>query len=231
MDSDYNTRLFSGGLRKRYHEARFHWVASQLQALGLNGASMLEFGCFDGKLLRFLPQAPSHYIGVDANWEGGLDLARQHYQGPGYSFYECHAPRELAQIPGKVEVIVAMETLEHLPRHQLGAYLMTLAEKCEGYMLVTVPNELGLPFFTKHLAKVARRSNIEKYSPREFVFQTLKQTQYVEQNQHKGFDYRELKAMLNDFGTVEHIDPVFPGGSLELSFTVGMVMRRAGGRA
>lgn len=231
MDSDYNTRLFSGGLRKRYHEARFHWVAQQLQTLGLSGATMLEFGCFDGKLLRFLAQPPVHYVGVDANWEGGLDLARQHYSGPSFAFYECHAPPDLAQIPGRADVVVSMETLEHLPRHQLGPYLLALADKCERYMLITVPNELGLPFFTKHLAKVARKSNIEHYSPKEFLFQTFMQSRYVEQNQHKGFDYRELAALLKDFGSLEAVVPVFPGGALALSFTVGMVLKRGSGRA
>ncbi|MFM7201735.1 MAG: hypothetical protein ACKO6N_13175 [Myxococcota bacterium] len=223
-ESDYNKRLFSRGIRRVYHEARFHWVADQLRMRGLEGVSLFELGCFDGKLLKFLSTPPSRYVGVDANWEGGLDLARQRWKDPRFEFHACHSPEDIAAVPGRCQVGVSMETLEHLPRAQLDAYLKVLVERCEHTLIITVPNELGIPFFLKHLSKVALGNASEHYSPREFMFQTLRQTQYVAQDNHKGFDHRVLARLLERYGTLERYEAVFPPLSRSLCLTVGMVL-------
>ena len=71
----YNQRLFSGGPRAWYHLARFRWIQAEVARRGCRTDSLLELGCFDGKLLDFIQPAPRRYVGFDANWEGGLDLA------------------------------------------------------------------------------------------------------------------------------------------------------------
>jgi hypothetical protein len=68
----YNERLFSGGVRAFFHLARFRWFQNELQRRGIMPRKVLELGCFDGKVLRFLPQPPQRYVGFDANWESGL---------------------------------------------------------------------------------------------------------------------------------------------------------------
>lgn len=72
----YNERLFSRGLRRKLHLARFHWVNAEITRWHGSSRSVLELGCFDGKLIDFLSDKPSRYVGFDANWEGGLDAAK-----------------------------------------------------------------------------------------------------------------------------------------------------------
>jgi hypothetical protein len=61
-----------------------------------NDPSYSELGCFDGKVLDFLPSRPDYYVGYDANWEGGLDLARQRWGSfPNYHFRVCTTPAEM----------------------------------------------------------------------------------------------------------------------------------------
>jgi hypothetical protein len=54
----YNERLFSRGLRSKLHYARFNWFVAQLKKRKCSASSVLELGCFDGKLIDFLPGQP-----------------------------------------------------------------------------------------------------------------------------------------------------------------------------
>lgn len=79
LNESYNARLFeSGGLRSRYHNARYHWVANELNKLGLMTPRIIELGCFDAKTLNFIDK-PSYYLGLDADWENGLTEGRKQW--------------------------------------------------------------------------------------------------------------------------------------------------------
>src|SRR5919205_2575279 len=73
----YNQRLFSGNWRSRIHLRRFYWLAAQMRRLRLDGARIIELGCFDGKLIDLLDWPPAYYLGLDANWEGGLEAGKR----------------------------------------------------------------------------------------------------------------------------------------------------------
>ena len=54
----YNERLFSGGFRSKLHLARFRWLQSEIAKRKCRIDSVLELGCYDGKLIEFLPKKP-----------------------------------------------------------------------------------------------------------------------------------------------------------------------------
>ncbi|MEZ2354105.1 class I SAM-dependent methyltransferase, partial [Caballeronia sp. RCC_10] len=139
----YNERLFSGGVRGRFHLARFHWVSRELVRRRFAINSVLELGCFDGKLIEFLPAAPKKYVGYDANWEGGLDIAAKKWGGhANFTFYEATQPDQMTLAEDeRSDVAVSMETLEHVPPHLVDGYLRKIAHHLDGYLFVTVPNE------------------------------------------------------------------------------------------
>lgn len=62
----YNDRLFSKVIRKFFNLARFHWAGKSLQKMGHSPQNVVEVGCFDGKLIGFLPKKPLRYVGYDA---------------------------------------------------------------------------------------------------------------------------------------------------------------------
>jgi hypothetical protein len=190
----YNERLFKSGPRKFYHLARFNWVRRQVAACGLKNLRLVEVGCFDGRLINEIGDSVAEYVGLDANWEGGLDLGRNKFAGRNeIKFIKAVDPSPLAAFPnGYFNAAAALETLEHISPDMVGDYLDELARITKGHIFITVPNELGPVFLMKRVAKAILYGHVEPYSWRELAAATLYRSDLVGRNQHKGFDYREL---------------------------------------
>ncbi|HEY7986877.1 MAG TPA: hypothetical protein VIE17_08145 [Methylophilaceae bacterium] len=93
-------------------------------------------------------------------------------------------------------IAVTMETLEHVPPQMVDAYLRKIAEHLEGYFFVTVPNEKGIVFLAKWLAKKILSKDAESYSISELANATLGRMDLVARREHKGFDHW-LKTLKN----------------------------------
>ena len=224
----YNERLFDSGLRRRLHLARFQWCSNEISRLGCPQESVFELGCFDGKLIDFLPKKPRRYKGFDANWESGLDLARKKWgDEPNYSFFKALSAEEINLKPEEnYDIAVVMETLEHVPPSLVSPYLKKIASHLKGYLFVTVPNEKGFLFLAKWVAKKIFSRDAEKYTLFELWNAFLGRMHLVQRREHKGFDYRSLISEIE-----EHFDIVrvsgHPFGFLPvwLCFGVGIVAR------
>ncbi len=205
----YNERLFgASGLRRRYHEARFRWLALTLRRLGCAPRSVLELGCFDGKTIAWLPRIPVRYVGYDANWEGGLDLARRAWRGKaGIEFHDCRSPSDIRLDGETFDAVICMDTLEHLPPAAFPEYVDILSRAAKGYVLVTVPNEKGIAFAAKYLVKSALGGN-EPYTIREAVDAVLGRTDRIARREHKGFDYAEVIALLGRRLAIESVSGI-----------------------
>jgi len=190
----YNERLFSGGLRGRLHIARFNWLAREIADRKCPSNSVLELGCFDGKAIAYLPAKPARYVGYDANWENGLDIARVQWKGErNFSFIEATKPEQMNLTDGdRFDIGISMETLEHVPPDMVDAYLQKIAQHLNGYFFVTVPNERGVLFLGKWLIKKLFSKDADDYTFRELVNATLGRMHSVERDEHKGFDYEAL---------------------------------------
>jgi 2-polyprenyl-3-methyl-5-hydroxy-6-metoxy-1,4-benzoquinol methylase len=227
VDTGYNERLFSSGLRKRLHQARFIWIHKKLLELGCPRDRVIELGCFDGKVLDFLPGKPRYYVGYDADWEDALTLARERWKEyPNYHFRYCVTPEEMVLGEDRFDIAIAMETLEHIPDETVARYLAKLAEVTDQYILITAPNEKGVVFFFKYLVKLLF-GEVEKHSLAEFVNATLGRMDRIKRGHHKGFDYDRLARLVAEhFDVVEVSALPFAALPTALSFTVGIVARR-----
>ncbi len=221
----YNERLFSSGIRRYLHLARFFWLARQLRSLDCQYDSVVELGCFDGKVLDFLPIEPHHYAGFDANWEGGLELARERWHAfPDFVFQECHAPDEMTLQKEAFDLAICMDTLEHIPPNLVGPYLERLTHAMRHYVLVTVPNEKGLMFLSKFLLKRIIVGETQPYTLAEVLAATLGRMEQVERNEHKGFDYAWIIRSLSQYCHITHVSGYpFPWLPLALNFGVGII--------
>jgi SAM-dependent methyltransferase len=225
---DYNERLFSGGLRSKLHLARFHWVSDQIKRLGCPADAVLEIGCFDGKLLQYLEHPPARYAGFDANWENGLDLARERWgDRPGWTFTEAEDAEALG-LDGEVfDVAVVMETLEHLTPETVDGYLRAIAAHLDGYLFVTVPNEKGLVFLSKYTTKKLLGGGTERYSFGDLVNATLGRMHKIDRTkhagEHKGFDYRWLIGEIGKYFDVQQVQGL-PMGSLPPAMNYGVAI-------
>lgn len=199
MDSDYNRRLFqTSWLRRKYHSARFEWVSEVFSKASLNGDRVLELGCFDGRLLDYIPE-PEYYVGIDGNWEGGLDLARKRFAGNTKKLLiESTTPESLRQFDSKsFTTCVSLETIEHILPELVDEYLQELARILRGDLLITVPNEKGPVLLAKKIAKRMISSPSEQYSWAELFNASIGRLHRVERNDHKGFDYAELVRQIS----------------------------------
>jgi len=227
VDTGYNERLFSSGLRRRLHQARFLWIQRKVLELRCPSARVIELGCFDGKVLDFFPNKPSYYVGYDADWEDALELAREKWKAhPNYHFRYCITPEEMVLGEDRFDIAIAMETLEHVPEETVAPYIAKLAGVTEQYILITAPNEKGIVFFFKYLVKLLF-GEVERHSLGEFVNATLGRMDRIKRGHHKGFDYERLTSLVADYFDVVEVSGLpFAALPTALSFTVGIVARR-----
>lgn len=224
----YNERLFSGGLRSKLHYARFHWFKTKVERLNCQISSVLELGCFDGKLITFFPSKPLRYVGFDANWEGGLDIARSKWADePNFFFYEASSPEDMHLEKDDIfSIAVSMETLEHVPPQMVDGYLRKIAQHLDGYFFVTVPNEKGILFLTKWLIKKTLRADVQHYTISELINATLGRMDRVARREHKGFDYDLLIKQIAQYFDVIDVSGI-PFGCFppSLCFGIGIVAK------
>ena len=223
----YSEELFGKGLYARHHLARFEWLGRKVEALAdAAEISVLEVGCHDGRALSYIPRRVRRYAGFDAGWGGGLERGRERFATEqNYSFIESTNPRDVESFTEKFDFIICMETLEHLDTAVLEQYVHAFAAKLRGFLLITVPNEKGIPFLVK--ATGSRVLGIERYYPyttAEFFWAVLGRLNRVRRIEHKGFDYARLVSLIRNLFqsvSVEGISPLRLPPSLSL--TIGIV--------
>jgi len=233
----YNERLFrAGSLRVLYHQQRFQWVRDVLRRLNLNPASVVELGCFDGRLLDNLPSLPSTYVGLDAGWEGGLNLAQSTRATNSIRFLCSTDPVDLSRFPeGSFSLGVAIETMEHISPQLIDDYIAQLSRIVDGHLLVSVPNEKGVPLLLRQSVKSLMSWNEEgssdKYTAREFLDGVLGRMDRIARHEHKGFDYDALVRQIAKRFEIASVEGI-PSRALppSLSFSVGIVARTARAR-
>ena len=226
--ADYNQRLFAKpGLRSYYHLSRFRWLHERLHQES-KPLRIVELGCFDGRVLQYTPATVERYVGLDANWEGGLDLGRAAYAGrPEISLIECSCAETLRQFPDRsFNTAVSLETLEHIPEPAMREYLAEIARVTDGHFFVSVPNEMGPVFLAKYLMKRAVYGDSENYTLKEIIAATARQSHKVRRHEHKGFDYRRLIDELAVHFEILRVEGLASFGlPPALSLSVGIVAR------
>lgn len=226
----YNERLFQKGFRSYIHLARFAWLRKMAIRFTENKRlRVLELGCFDGRSIDWLPSQPLLYDGFDANWEGGLDIGRVRYTGIStIRFHECSSPEEMVVDTDDYDLGISLETIEHIPPAIVDGYLQKISHSVNNVALFTVPNETGLPFLIKYIAKkvLYRDSKDEEYSIAEFWNELFGNTSKVHRNEHKGFNYQEFIQQLDQYFEIMSVTGI-PIGWLpaSLSFNIGIVAR------
>lgn len=224
----YNDRLLSNGLRGRLNYSRFHWLSQSLKKLKCDPKSVLELGCYDAKSIHFLPVKPERYVGLDASWEKGLDLAKAKWKDEkNYEFLYCCVPDDIT-LAEVFEICICMETLEHVPPDLIEPYLDKLARRTDKYILVTVPNEKGPVFAAKYLIK-RLFGDYEKYTFGEFLNATLGRMHKVRRREHKGFDYATIINSLSKYFDIVEVSPLpFRWLPRELGYFVAIIGMKRG---
>ncbi|NDV87835.1 hypothetical protein GTW51_14100 [Aurantimonas aggregata] len=75
-------------------------------------------------------------------------------------------------------------------------------------ILVTVPVEIGPVFASKYIYKRVTQGKGHAYSLSDYIYQSVGMSHKVEQDNHKGFDYRRLVSMMERHFHIERVSGI-----------------------
>jgi hypothetical protein len=205
----YNLRLFSGW-RAVHHYRRFYWLRNKLSNFNLKDLSIIELGCYDGKIINFFEIYPKEYLGLDANWEKGLNIAKKVHNDKKFaSFQKCNTPEAIPD-KKKWDIGISMQTFEHIPKYSVEDYLLKLSKIIKKRLYITIPIERGFAFILASLTRIPKKL-FSRYSIRELVWSFLGKLDKIERIEgHKGFDDRIFLKQLSKYFHILDIEGLFP---------------------
>lgn len=227
--NSYNSRLFEGkNLRSFFHNSRFHWLRNKLSLINDNQLHVFELGCFDGRSINYFPFRPEKYTGFDADWEGGVSDAQKNIDIPNYEFVKSSNPEDLLIYDeNNFDISISMETIEHIDPNSVENYINQIHRITKNYFYITVPNEKGVVFLVKHLAKKVIYGGTQDYTNSEVFYAAIGKLGKVKRDDHKGFDYEKMIEMVSKKFDIISIEPVpFHFLPTPLGFTIGIVAKK-----
>jgi SAM-dependent methyltransferase len=126
--------LQSGGTSS---EAIYSRVAQVIAAHATEAQVLIDVGCGRGELFGFVGDRCKRYIGVDVVRYGELPATVE--------FVPADLNVEAISLPdGSADVVVAVETIEHLENPRQFMRELTRLARSGGWVVVTTPNQLSL---------------------------------------------------------------------------------------
>ncbi len=227
-------------LRAFLHRARLRTILNVLRRAALGSAGRLaDFGCSNGFILSTLRATRFAFPG----WElWGFDHApayidaarRRDIAGARFEPFDLDLPDD--EPADGFDLVLCLETLEHTGNYRIGLGKLARATRAGGYLLISVPNERGLPGVLKFFGrKVLMRHTYDGFfrgRPQGPYVRALLSGEDLERfrepprhgwAEHLGFDIRRFEAFLDaellsegSFELIERRRPVLGFGRLYL---------------
>lgn len=222
------------------HRARLRTIVEALRRAEIGPSGRLaDFGCSNGFILSELRAGRFPHPG----WElWGFDHAPGHIEtarrrqiaGARFEMFDLDLPDY--EPPHEFDVVLCLETLEHTGSYRTGLGKLARATRAGGYLLISVPNELGVPGVLKFFGrKILMRQNYEGFfrgQPQGPYVRALLRGENLEPfrepprhgwAEHLGFDIRRFEASLGEqllatesFELIKRLRPSFGFGRLYL---------------
>ncbi len=197
----YEQRQSQNRLLTWVHSLRYRHLVRLLEDLP-QPISVLEIGCDSGRLYDTLK---AHYdirfTGIDVA-EDRVAIARERYRGdPNFSAHLGSAA-DLLPLDGPYDVIVALETFEHIAEPDVITILAAIAKMAPRRFICTVPVEIGPAVFFKNLTSVLTGYIRHRdYTWRDTFWASVYRLDNVpvHNRRHIGFDWRWLAYSVHFF--------------------------------
>jgi len=196
--SPYEQNQSFNALTAWLHSLRYRQIVQVFRGLAAQRSQpirVVEIGCAHAKLFGVLDaQFSIDYVGIELE-ASFAELARQRYGGRGnFQLIEGSALSALGTLASP-DVVVALETLEHIPEHDVVRLIEQVAALRPSLFVCSVPVEVGPAVWAKNLGSLATGYMRHKeYSWRETWWAGLYQLDKLPPHEtgHKGFDWRWL---------------------------------------
>ena len=126
------------GPARHHNKKRISYMLSAIERLGSKNPKILDAGCGDGVITKYLAQVPgARVVGVDYN---SLRLRRAKKILPNVEFKVGNL-RRLSFKDGSFDVVVAHHVLEHIKNDTAILRELSRVVKRKGIIIIGVPNE------------------------------------------------------------------------------------------
>jgi Methyltransferase domain len=181
------------------HSLRYKNILAQVNALVQKNKGrqikVVEIGCAHAKLYSILNNLfDIDYTGIEID-PISLDIARSRYAiNPNFRVINDSAENALAYLKN-VDIVVALETLEHIPEHVVVRIVEAIAVSKPSLFVCSVPVEVGPAIWLKNVGSLlAGYMRHKEYLWVETFWAGLYQLDRLPPHgtRHKGFDWRWL---------------------------------------
>jgi 2-polyprenyl-3-methyl-5-hydroxy-6-metoxy-1,4-benzoquinol methylase len=150
------------GLDKLVHKARLKKLFQKLQGLDYAVKGLwADFGCSDGFILERIRTKLSlnewEFYGLDHSYD--LLSKAENRNIPNSSFIPFDLNKEDRNFLGNFDVVTCFETIEHTGNYKNAFKNLYMATKSNGYIIVSVPNEVGIIGLIKFAGRKFLRRN------------------------------------------------------------------------
>lgn len=129
----------------------------------------------------------------------------------------------------KFDLVVCLEVLEHIANPQKAISEISRIMKNNGYCIISVPIEIGLPVLVKYISRLILgygKMYDGGYKFKELIKAILKKPDEEHHSKylgHKGFDYRKIVELLKEKFSIEKIK-YFPFNILGPNFNYRIIL-------
>jgi hypothetical protein len=199
-ETEYERKLKSKAIVRWLHSFRFKHlraiVADLAEEVGERPVRIVEVGCAHAALFELLnPCFSIDYTGIEVS-EESVRVARQRH-GVNPNFRVIHdAAQDVLRTLDRPDLIVALETLEHIPTRQTVRIIEAVADLAPRLFVCSVPVEIGPIIWIKNvgsaLIRYDRRGRFHWRAFRQTFWAGAHQLDRVptHTNGHMGFDWR-----------------------------------------
>lgn len=190
VETTYERQLGFNAITRWLHSLRYRETLALLKPF--DTPRVLEIGCAEAKLFDVLSRHMRlDYTGIDIR-EDFIQTACDRYAGDNFRA-RVQSATDLSGI--SADVVVALETMEHIPEHEVVRIVEAVAAIKPKLFICSVPVEIGPSIWLKNLGSVLCGYNRHiEYTWRETFWAGLGQLDRIPYHTtgHKGFDWRWL---------------------------------------
>lgn len=216
MSTLVHEKTYKGvGIAQFIHRSRLKAILNMLASLDLeNEGQWADFGCSNGFILSVIQDKIIHspkwyFFGFDQKSEL-LELGRQK-KLPNTEFHDSDLNRANQEFINSFDIVTCFETIEHVGNYKKAFENLYGSCKVNGLIIISVPNETGLPGIVKYFPRrLMRRKAYRRFfnDSREINYvvalftgrniDTFRNREAAEWKLHLGFDYRSFEKYLEE---------------------------------